>query len=232
MKAIFITGTDTHVGKTFVSTLLLAQLNHFGLKTFAIKPIASGCHYGRKKYLQNEDALILQSSASLHRDYQIVNPIALEKPMAPQLAALEMGITLSKNKLKESILSSMQSEADVNIIEGVGGWSVPLNDEELFSEAIVDLAIPVVLVVGIKLGCLNHAILTYQSIVDTGVPFIGWIANCLSPEMLQIDKNIETLQCWIKHPCLGVVPFQKTNHNGQKTEFINMDIVFQKNILA
>ncbi len=212
MKSIFITGTDTDIGKTYISNLLLKQLNSAGYTTFGIKPIASGCHYNNDGLLVNDDALSLQQSASLFRSYPVVNPIALEDSVAPHLAADNMGLTLTKEHVKQKILSSVQDEADINIIEGVGGWSVPLNDNELFSTVIAELNIPVILVVGIKLGCLNHAILTYQSIIQMNVPFIGWIANCLVPETLLLEENIATLRQWIKQPCLGSVPYKEESN--------------------
>lgn len=206
MKAIFITGTDTNIGKTFISRLLLEELNAVGLKTFAIKPLASGCQQNDEGNLQNDDALCLQAHSSLNRSYSVVNPIALREPIAPHLAASKMGIDLSKSAVKNAILSSIQTDADINILEGVGGWAVPLNDEELFSDVISELNIPVILVVGIKLGCLNHALLTYKNITSMRTPFIGWIANCLEPDTLSIEDNIHTLRKWIQQPCLGIIP--------------------------
>ncbi|MCD6055138.1 MAG: bioD [Gammaproteobacteria bacterium] len=207
MKAIFITGTDTGIGKTFISGLLLREFNALKLQTFAIKPLASGCYSSSSGSLKNEDAQYLQAHASIKQPYVVVNPFALKEPIAPHLAAQEMGINLSKQAVKNSILSSIQADADINIIEGIGGWAVPLNDEELLSDVISELHIPVLLVVGIKLGCLNHSILTYKNILSTRVPFIGWVANCLVPNMPFIKENIYTLQKWINRPCLGIVPY-------------------------
>jgi len=221
MKAIFITGTDTGIGKTYTSRLLLNQFNQLGLKTFGIKPIASGGLYNKNRQLENEDALILQKASSIFQPYHIVNPIILKEPIAPHLAAHHMKFTLTKNTLKKCILSSQQIEADINIIEGAGGWSVPLNYQELYSEAIAELKIPVVLVVGMKLGCLNHALLTYHNILNMQVPFIGWIANCFSSDMLYLEENITTLKQMICHPCLGIVPYKFTNAK------INLNIIQQ-----
>jgi dethiobiotin synthetase len=208
MKSIFITGTDTGVGKTFVSQLLLNQFNQLGLKTFGLKPIASGGKYNRYDQLENEDALILQKNSSIYQPYSIVNPIILNEPIAPHLAACHMNIVLTKSKLKKCILASLQPDADINIIEGAGGWSVPLNYQELYSDVIAELNIPVVLVVGIKLGCLNHALLTYYNILQMKVALIGWIANCFSPSTLYSQENIDSLKQIIKHPCLGAVPYK------------------------
>lgn len=208
-KTIFVTGTDTGVGKTTISVLLLRKLNRLGYKTFALKPIASGCIADENNNLINEDALALQAAALIVKPYTVVNPIALKEPIAPHLAAKLMGENLSVDLLTKTIISNLQSEADINIIEGVGGWSVPLNEKELFSEVIVNLKIPVILVVAIKLGCLNHAILTYHNILQMKVSLLGWVANCMEQNTLASSENIETLKQWIDAPCLGVVPFIK-----------------------
>lgn len=207
-KTIFITGTDTAVGKTTISVLLLKKLNRLGYKTFAMKPLASGCIMDINYNLINDDALALQAAASIFKPYAVVNPIALKEPIAPHLAAKLMGKRLSGALLMETIISHLQPEADINLIEGVGGWSVPLNEKELFSEVISNLKIPVILVVAIKLGCLNHAILTYHNILQMKVPLLGWVANCIEPDTLTSSENIATLNQWIDAPCLGVITFK------------------------
>lgn len=206
MKSIFITGTDTDIGKTYVTTRLLKQFNAENYTTFGIKPIASGCQRNNSDDLLNDDALALQAAASLQQPYPMVNPIALEAPIAPHLAAKQMGIQLSAKDVSKTITDSIQSSVDINIIEGVGGWMVPLNEHTLFSEVITALNIPVILVVGIKLGCLNHAILTSQQIIQQKAHLVGWIANCLEPNTLVPQENIQTLKQWIPAPCLGVTP--------------------------
>lgn len=216
-NAVFITGTDTDIGKTFVSCLLLQEFNALGLKTFAIKPIASGSQRDNDGKLRNQDALRLQRYSSIKKPYHVVNPIVFEKPVSPHIAAHEEGIQFSKSFIINKLISSIQSDADINVIEGVGGWAVPLNDNELLSDVFIELKIPVILVVGIKLGCLNHALLTYQNILTKNVPLIGWIANCLDVEMLSEKENILTLQNWIKSPCLGVIP-----HNCQSLGYIDV----------
>ena len=224
MNTLFITGTDTDAGKTFVSCLLLKQLNKAGYKTSALKPIASGCHYNEKGELQNDDALQLQQAASVDNPYSMVNPFTFEPPVAPHLVAKKSGRPLSVAALKKTIQTSLRSDVDINLIEGVGGWLVPLNAHELLADLASTLDIPIILVVGIKLGCLNHALLTYQNILSRKVKLIGWIANCLSPDTLLIDENIATLKTWIKHPCLGTI-----NFNQPSIDAINIDIVMQKN---
>lgn len=207
IPSLFITGTDTDVGKTYVSGLILNALNAMGLKSFALKPIASGCEADSTGQLKSPDALYLQHHSSLKKPYEIVNPIAFENPVAPHIAAAETQTLLTKSRMCEIIASTLPADADVHLIEGAGGWMIPLNQKELFCEVILELQIPIILVVGIKLGCLNHALLTHQNIIAKGGNFRGWIANCIDPKALSITANIETLKQWIPEPCLGVVPY-------------------------
>lgn len=206
MKSIFITGTDTGVGKTHVAVTLIRHLNQYGLSTFGIKPIASGCEYDNNGQMISADALALQVESSIKQPYHIVNPIALAEPIAPHLAAKNAGIKLSVKDAIKKITSSIQLQADINIIEGIGGWLVPLNQNELFSDIISALNIPVILVVSVKLGCLNHAILTSNSIKHAELPFIGWVANCVEPYTNISQENIDTLINWLPVPLLGTVP--------------------------
>ena len=201
-EIFFITGTDTDVGKTFVSIDMINDYHKKNMKTFGIKLIASGCQKNSDGKLVNDDALALQKSASIKRPYEIVNPFAFEPPIAPHIA----GDPLDKNKVKEKLMSSIQHDADINIIEGAGGWMVPLNDQDYISDVIVDLGIPVILVVGMKLGCINHAILSAQSIRASGASLLGWVANCIDPDMLALEENIETLRQRLWVPCLKIVP--------------------------
>ncbi len=206
MASVFITGTDTNVGKTFCAVALLQQMNMEGYKTFGLKPVASGCFLNDKAQLVNEDALAIQKAASIKRDYQIVNPISFQEPIAPHIAAKKAGVSLSSGSIIDAITRSIQQEADINIIEGVGGWSVPINNYELMSDVVCQLNIPVILIVGIRLGCINHAILTTQNILQCKVPFLGWIANCIDSSMLEKNENIQSIAEWIPAPCLGIVP--------------------------
>ncbi len=205
-QSIFITGTDTDVGKTSFAVALLNNLNAQGYKTFGIKPIASGCTT-EQGILVNSDALALQAAASIKREYQTVNPIAFEPPLAPNIAAQHADIPLTKQILAEKIRNSIQLEADFNIIEGAGGWSVPLNAHELVSDAISLLKLPVILVVGIKLGCLNHAISTAELIQTQNIRLIGWVANCIDADMPANNENIQTLSHWLESPCLASIPY-------------------------
>lgn len=210
----FITGTDTGVGKTYISTLLLRHFNAKGFSTFGIKPIASGCRRVNCK-LYNDDALILQRSASVKMPYNCVNPIALELPIAPHIALKMINRTLSQQELSEKMnYLFLKISADVFIIEGVGGWFVPLNETELIADWVKLIKIPVILVVGIKLGCLNHAILTVKAMVQEKISLFGWIANCLDPQILACNENIQTLKEWIDAPCLGVISYGENEGNN------------------
>ncbi len=212
MNSLFITGTDTSVGKTHVAVSLLKGFSKQGYSTFAMKPIASGSQQDEAGRLVNADALALQKHSSIKKPYQQVNPVAFLDPIAPHLAAKKQGVYLSVSNLVDLITESLVPEADINIVEGVGGWSVPLNDHELFSQAIAVLKIPAILVVGIKLGCINHAILTAQSISQMQVPLVGWIANCLTPDIGFSDEIVATLSHWLSVPCVGLVRYGLPNH--------------------
>jgi dethiobiotin synthetase len=208
---IFITGTDTNIGKTYITTHLLHAFNQKGLKTLGLKPIASGAtlHQGQ---LQNEDArTIMQASSIKNTPYEMINPFVYQAPIAPHIAAQKTGTPLTLNLVKSRIEHTLSHvSADVYVIEGVGGWSVPLNEQHLMSDLVRVLQIPVILVVGIKLGCLNHAILTAESITRSNVPFMGWIANCVALKASVVNENIEFLQSFIQAPYLGTVTFNQT----------------------
>lgn len=207
MPNIFITGTDTNVGKTFFTVALFHQMNMKGYKTFGIKPVASGCFLNEEGRLVNVDALAIQKAASIKKDYQIINPISFHEPIAPHIAAKKMGLYLSSRVIIDVITRSIQQEADINIIEGFGGWSVPINDNELMSEVVIKLNLPIILVVGIRLGCINHAILTAQKIIQNKASFLGWIANCIDNSMMELDENIQSIAEWMPAPCLGIIPY-------------------------
>ena len=207
----FITGTDTGIGKTYVSVALLRKFNNEGFSTFGMKPIASGCQQINHK-LCNEDALAFQKASSIKKAYEYVNPFAFEPPIAPHIAAQLKNQYFSKYEVVEIINQTFKVPADIFIVEGVGGWFVPLNENELMSDVVKLLNIPVVLVVGIRLGCLNHALLTVAAIEQAKIPLAGWVANCLQPDMPVLVENIKTLKDRINAPCWAVLP------RGKKAE--------------
>ena len=204
-KVFFITGTDTDIGKTEVAAGLLVAANKKGLRTAAIKPVAAGCQ-NNGDGPQNDDALKLQSLASVELSYQQVNPVALDEPMAPHIAAQEQGKSLTADRLTGFCRGVTMLPMDFLVIEGAGGWRVPINKRETMADIPKQLNAEVILVVGIRLGCINHALLTAQAIRLDGLKIAGWVANILDTEMLRIDENIDTLKQMLIEPCLGVIP--------------------------
>lgn len=205
-QTFFITGTDTGVGKTRVSVEILRALNRRGLKTIGLKPLAAGAEeIGGERC--NEDAVALRQAASVELSYEQVNPVLLQAPMAPHLAALREQRTLSLRSLSGYCRGALMTrKCDVALIEGAGGWRVPLNPRETLADLPRELDIPVVLVVGMKLGCLNHALLTAEAIQRDGLRLAGWVANSLESEMESLEANIDTLVTLLRAPLLGVLP--------------------------
>lgn len=205
-KAFFVTGTDTDVGKTTISSGLLAKAVQQKLMTAAIKPIASGCTKTAQG-LRNSDALTLLENTNLSLTYEEINPIAFLPAIAPHIAAQEQDIDLSVTTLYPYVKHVLLKKADFTLIEGAGGWRVPLNDTEYLSDLVKALALPVILVVGVRLGCVNHAVLTLETIQRDGLIVAGWIANIIDPQMARLDDNLQTLAKLIEVPCLGTIPY-------------------------
>jgi dethiobiotin synthetase len=220
-KVLFITGTDTDIGKTLIATGLLEAANSQGKKTAAIKPVAAGCN-DTGEGPQNEDALMLQGAANTELSYQQVNPVALDEPMAPHIAAKEQGKRLSADRLTGFCRGITMLPVDLVVIEGAGGWRVPINNRESMAEIPKQLNAEVVLVVGLKLGCINHALLTAQAIRSDGVKIAGWVANTMDEDMLRLDENIDTLKQLINEPCLGVIPKLSDKSPQQVATFLTV----------
>jgi dethiobiotin synthetase len=195
-KRFFIAGTDTGVGKTYIACKLLESFNQQGLSTVACKPVASGSEM-TKQGLRNEDALHLMQAASIKLPYHEVNPIALQPPIAPHIAAEQVNQKITVEKLITACQPVLNCKADVLVVEGVGGWYVPLNDNETMADFVKALDLSVILVVAIWLGCLNHALLTYHAIRACDVEFQGWVANRIDNDMLAAEENVKTLSNWL-----------------------------------
>jgi dethiobiotin synthetase len=202
---LFITGTDTDVGKTVVACGFLAAANQQGLRTAAIKPVAAGCEV-TEQGITNSDALQLQAAASHKLSYQQINPVALEPAIAPHIAAAEAGLRMSASRLVGYCRGVSLLPVDMVIIEGAGGWRVPINSRETLADVAQELECAVIVVVGMRLGCLNHALLTMEAIRRDGLQIAGWVANILDTEMPRLQENIDTLKQSIDEPCLGIVP--------------------------
>ena len=204
-QTLFVTGTDTDAGKTVVSCGLLARARLDGLTTAAVKPIASGCEQTAEG-LRNSDALALQQAMTMDFTYEQVNPMPLEPAIAPHIALQEAQKRVTAEQLAGYCRGVMMKGADFTLIEGAGGWRVPLSPREMYSSVPKKLNIPVVLVVGMKLGCINHAVLTLEAIFKDGLKPVGWVANRAEPDMSRFDENLTTLKGLLPVPCLGVVP--------------------------
>lgn len=208
MPAYFVTGTDTDIGKTFVSLALLAAARGQGRSTLGLKPVAAGCEQTPDGW-RNADALALLAASSLTPlIYEEVNPVALPLAASPHLAARAAGRRLALSQLAGFVRGSLGRRADFTLVEGAGGWRVPISEREFLSGLPRALNMPVVLVVGIRLGCLNAALLTAEAILKDGVRLAGWVANVLEPDMAGLDDNIASLRQWLPAPCLGVLPWQ------------------------
>ncbi|SRR5579883_73169 len=205
---LFIAGTDTEIGKTYISTGILQAFNQRGLSTLGCKPIATGCVW-QQNQLRNEDAVALQRAASIKLPYHRINPFAFEPPIAPHIAANQNQQLLSVQTLNEKMDYALNYPADVCLIEGVGGWYVPLNERETMADFVIAQQLKVILVIGIRLGCINHSLLTFRAMQHDGVEVIGWVANCIHPDMDYCYENISTLQNWLPIPCLGKVGYKQ-----------------------
>lgn len=201
----FVTGTDTDAGKTLVACGLLAAASAQGLRTLALKPVAAGAEK-RSGELRNDDALNLMAAMSEKLSYAQVNPVVFEEAIAPHIAADHEGRRLTAAQLAGYCRGSMMHPADFLLVEGAGGWRVPLNHRETLAALAVELNLPVILVVGMKLGCISHALLTADAIRADGLSLAGWVANRVDPDMACFEENLATLQGMLPAPCLGVVP--------------------------
>jgi dethiobiotin synthetase len=203
-QAYFVTGTDTEVGKTRISVGLMAALQQQGKRCAGMKPIASGCEWIENSW-RNEDALALINQADVDLPYDVVNPYAFEPAIAPHIAAQQQNVTISLDKIAKNF-QTISEQADAVVVEGAGGWLVPINDEFTMADLAAKLNIPVILVVAIRLGCINHALLTAESIRARGLTLAGWVANHIE-ESAQADEIVSSIQKRILAPCLGRVPF-------------------------
>jgi dethiobiotin synthetase len=201
----FITGTDTGVGKTRAAQTLLQAAASAGRRAVGMKPVATGCR-ATPAGLRNDDAEALIRNATTRAPYDDVNPYAFAPAIAPHLAAAEAGATIEL----ETILAChrrLAALADVVVVEGAGGWLAPIGASQTMADVAGALGLPVILVVGMRLGCLNHALLTEAAIAQCGVALAGWIANCIDPATARLDANIATLESRLRAPRLATLPF-------------------------
>lgn len=203
--AFFIAGTDTEVGKTTIAAGLLCAARRQGLSTAACKPVASGSE-ATAEGLRNSDALALLGQCSVPLTYDEVNPLAFAPAIAPHLAAREAGVDLTAAVLLAPVRHVLAQGADFTVVEGAGGWRVPLGEGGYLSDLPVALGLPVILVVGVRLGCINHAVLSAEAIARDGLQLVGWVANIVDPGTSRLEENLATLTELLAAPCLGRVP--------------------------
>jgi dethiobiotin synthetase len=202
----FVTGTDTGVGKTLISAALLHTLARHHPRVVGMKPVAAGLVQQGGEWVA-EDVLALRAASTVAVPPELDCPVALPEPLSPHLATARAGRRVGVAELVAAH-RELRSLADVVLVEGSGGWRVPLNEDETLADLAVALALPVVLVVGLRLGCLNHALLTAEAIRADGLHLAGWVANTVDPAMACRDENIDTLRQRLAAPLLGTVPWQ------------------------
>lgn len=212
-KQFFVTGTDTDAGKTYVSVGLLKAAGRAGLRSLGVKPIAAGAEWLDGK-LCNEDALRIQAASSVKLHYDQVNPVVFEPAIAPHIAAQIENRVVSVSRLEGFIRGSLLTPHDFSLVEGAGGWRVPLNDRELLSDLARQLALPVIVIVNMKLGCLNHAFLTMEAIRRDGLNVAGWVANGGQHSMPYYNENLATLKQSMSAPFLGSLSWHQDVSEG------------------
>lgn len=201
----FITGTDTEVGKTLVSGALILKLREQGKKVLGFKPVVAGTYQGLDGQLLNEDLETFRIALGLNLGQLSLCPYILETPAAPHLVSKSKGIKLELDTLMQAF-SEIKEQSDCVVVEGAGGFLTPLNDQKNLGDFAKQIDLPVILVVGMKLGCINHALLTMEALRSRNLKMAGWVANTLSSEMHLLAENIETIQSRIDAPFLGAIP--------------------------
>ncbi|MDI9779927.1 dethiobiotin synthase [Pseudomonas putida] len=223
-QAYFIAGTDTDVGKTTIAAGLLHAARLQGLSTLGAKPVASGCSMTAKG-LRNSDAQALIDESSVKLAYEEVNPFAFEPAIAPHVAAREASVALEVTVLAKAMRHVLEQGADFTLIEGAGGWRVPLSNHANLSDLAIALKLPVILVVGVRLGCINHALLSAEAIARDGLQLAGWVANIIEPRTSRLEENLASLAERLPAPCLGRVPKLKQATADAVAEHLQLDLL-------
>jgi len=217
-QAFFVTGTDTNIGKTWSSVALMIALQRKGLIVTAMKPVAAGCDWMHGGW-KNQDALLLQRYASRALDYAVINPYAFEPAVSPHVACADVEVEASRIQAN---LSRLRKHSDCVLVEGAGGWFSPLSrsmDNACFASSF---ELPVILIVGMRLGCINHALLTHRAILQAGLQCAGWVAVQLERDMPAFAENLDYLQATIKSPMLGVLPHQVSPNFAQLADALQI----------
>lgn len=222
MNGLFITGTDTDVGKTLCAIAIIKKLAATTQQRIAVmKPVAAGATL-TKQGLRNEDALLLSVASTVQAPYDLINPYCFAPAIAPHIAAAQQNIDISLEHI-QSCYQQLVQKSDIVIVEGAGGWHVPLNASQRLSDLAMLLALPVVVVVNIKLGCLNHSLLTIEAIQNSGLPVFGWIANITNPTEACQQENINYLKSSLNSPLLGTIPYlNKPEQREQVDQYLQL----------
>lgn len=203
--AYFVTGTDTGVGKTFISSMLVRQFALQGLRSVGMKPVASGCDR-LDGQLVSEDVTQLLAASNINLPLSDINPYTFEPAIAPHIAARQAGVSIDLDHIVAAY-KRLQAQADVVIVEGAGGFYVPLDEQYDMADLATRLGLPVILVVGMRLGCINHTLLTAKAIQQRGLTLAGWVANQIDPGMAMLEENLQTLRQRMPGEYLGFVPW-------------------------
>jgi dethiobiotin synthetase len=220
----FVTGTDTSVGKTLISCALLHGFAAQGRRVVGMKPVAAGCNDEG----QNDDVVQLRAAGNVQLGYAQINPYCLVPAVAPHLAAQVAGVSIGFALISKAF-AELSAQADVVIVEGAGGLLVPLNGAQDSADLMRELGLPVILVVGIRLGCLNHALLTVEAIAARGLMLAGWVANVLDADMAMLDENVAALRERIGAPLLGVVPYQPRPDGRMAARCLDLGMLAKNN---
>ena len=204
-NTFFVTGTDTGVGKTFVTCILMQFIKFHHKKVIGMKPIAAGIDI-KNGVTSNEDVNLLKYESTLQLELGEVNTYSFDEPMAPHIAAQKHNIEIDFKKIKMHA-ETLKNRADYLLIEGAGGYLVPLGESTSIADLVEELNIPIIIVIGVKLGCINHSLLTIEAILKRGQKIFGWVANILDNNMLEVNANISSLKQRIKQPLIGIIPY-------------------------
>ncbi len=224
-RGIFVTGTDTDCGKTEVALALIRGLCARGIRAAGFKPVAAGAAWYDGK-LQNADALALLAASAGDFDYSTLNPYCFESPVAPHLAAADAGVAIEPGPIMAA-RRQLARDSDFLVVEGAGGWRVPLAPGLDMQQLALALGFPVLLVVGLRLGCLNHALLSEQAILTSGANLVGWVGSQVDPAMARLDDNVATLDAGLSVPCLGILPNPEARHAPLKPHPLDLDALIR-----
>lgn len=212
MKSFFITGTDTGVGKTRITLALMTVLKQRGLRVMGMKPVATGCVLSPSGP-RNQDAEMIRACCGVEMPYELINPYAFVPPIAPLFAARAIQVRIDKSEIVKAF-GALSARADTVLVEGVGGWRIRLGKDLQMSDLVRSLQLRVILVVGLRLGCINHALLSVAAVRNDGLPLAGWIANHIDPGYDHIEETVKLLSEEIPAPMIGLTPFSVENDNA------------------